>query len=350
MNQINRTTTRHPVVRVASIFAAPVMLDKHASVEKACRLIRQAASNGAELVVFPESFIPGFPVWTAYRKPIDGHVFFTRFAANSLRIDGPEMRRIAGAAEASKIFVSLGFSEVAAVSAGCLWNSNVLIGDDGALLNHHRKIVPTFYEKLVWASGDGAGLTVCDTRLGRIGSLICGENNNTLARFTLIAQGEQIHTASFPSVWPFRNPLRNASCYDLAQANRIRISAHCFEGKVFSIVSSSYLDEESIAVLADMDEESDQILRASPRANSMIIGPEGDIISEGPTDSEMIVYGELDLERAIELKQHHDLAGYYNRFDIFGLSVNRKRLTPVHLYSDQPVGEDELPAQEPDVV
>lgn len=334
MNARETLDTVHPNVRAASVFAAPVMLDKDATVDKACRLIEEAAGNGAELVVFPESFIPGFPVWTAIRKPVDGHEFFKRFALNSLTINGSEIRRISAVARDCKIFVSMGFSERSTVSSGCLWNTNILIGDDGRILNHHRKIMPTFYEKLVWASGDGAGLKVCDTRIGRVGSLICGENNNTLARYAMIAQGEQIHTACFPSIWPFRNPLQNVRSYDLSAANRIRVSAHCFEGKVFSIVSSSFLDEDSIAVLADGDEEAEKMLRATPRANSIIIGPEGDVIAEGGVDKEAIIYGDLDLERAIELKQHHDLVGYYNRFDIFQVHLNRKRLQPIHEHSD----------------
>lgn len=329
----------HPNVVVASVFASPVMLDKAATVDKACKLIAEAATGGAQFVVFPESFIPGFPVWSAYRKPVDGHEMFTQFAMNSMTVTGPEMRRISETAARSKIFVSMGFSEASTISAGCLWNSNVLIGDDGKLLNHHRKIMPTFYEKLVWAAGDGAGLKVCDTSIGRIGSLICGENNNTLARYSMIAQGEQIHTASFPSIWPFRNPLSNSKPYDLARANKIRVSAHCFEGKVFSIVSSSFLDEESIAAISDYDEDAEKIVRATPRAEAVIIGPEGDIIAESGADKECIIYGELDLKRAVELKQHHDLAGYYNRFDIFNVSLNQRRLTPINAYADFTVGQ-----------
>ena len=327
---MTNATTTHEAVTVASVFAAPVMLDKAATILKACNLIKQAAEGGAQLVVFPESFVPGFPIWTSYRKPVDNHEFFTRFALNSLAVPSPEIRQIAEAAAVNKIFVSLGFSEVSTVSAGCLWNSNILFGDDGSILNHHRKLVPTFYEKLVWASGDGAGLKVCNTRIGRIGSLICGENNNTLARFSLIAQGEQIHTASFPSVWPFRNPLGQQKAYDLREANRIRVSAHCLEGKVFSIVSSSYLDEASLTILADGDETAMALLMATPRASSFIVGPEGDVIAESSVEEETIIYGELDLIRAIELKQHHDLAGYYKRFDVFDFSVDRKRHQPMH--------------------
>ena len=331
MSAESREGIIHPNVRAAGVFAAPIMLDKDATIEKTCSLIREAAGGGAELVVFPESFVPGFPVWTAFRRPVDGHEMFTRFALSSISAVGPEMRRVRDAAAANRIFVSLGFSEVSTISSGCLWNSNVLIDDEGEIINHHRKIMPTFYEKLTWASGDGAGLNVVDTRIGRIGSLICGENNNTLARYSLIAQGEQIHTASFPAVWPFRNPVANARPYDLTESIRIRVSAHCFEGKVFSVVSSSFLDEDSISVMAGGDADAERILRATPPASAMIIGPEGDVLAEHPNDKEGIIYADLDLERAIELKQHHDLAGYYNRFDIFGFSLNQKRLKPVEI-------------------
>lgn len=345
MNDMNYTRTVHPTVRAAGVFAAPIMFDKDATTSKTCALIKEAAEGGAELVVFPESFVPGFPVWTAFRRPVDGHQLFKRFAQSSISVSGPEMQRVRDAAAQHRIFVSFGFSELSAISSGCLWNSNVLIGDDGEILNHHRKIMPTFYEKLTWASGDGAGLRVVDTRIGKIGSLICGENNNTLARYSLISQGEQIHTASFPAVWPFRNPLTNSRPYDLSEAIRIRVSGHCFEAKVFSVVSASYLDEESIAAIADGDEEAEKILRATPAACAMIIGPEGDVLAELPNDKEGIAYADLDLERAIELKQHHDLVGYYNRFDIFGFSLNQKRLEPVEIVDGpQPVVETEDPA------
>lgn len=334
MNYDNHERIVHPTVRAAGVFASPIMLDKDATVEKTCVLIREAARNGAQLVVFPESFIPGFPVWAAYQCPIDGHAMFRRFALSSISCNGVEMRRIRNVAADSRIFVSLGFSEVSTVSSGCLWNSNVLIDDQGEIINHHRKIMPTFYEKMIWACGDGAGLNVVNTPLGRIGSLICGENNNTLARYALIAQGEQIHTASFPAVWPFRNPVANARPYDLTEAIRIRVSAHCFEGKVFSVVSSSFLDEESISILVNNNAEAESVLRATPPASAMIVGPEGDLLAEHPNDREGIVYADLDLERAIELKQHHDLAGYYNRFDIFGFTLNQERLSPVEIKNE----------------
>ena len=182
--------------------------------------------------------MPGFPVWASVQAPIKNHEYFKTFAANSIEVPGPETQQLCDAAREHGIFVSIGISERSPASVGCLWNSNLLIGADGAILTHHRKLVPTFYEKLIWANGDGEGLVVRDTEIGKLGMLICGENTNPLARYSLIAQGEQIHISSYPPVWPTRPP-NEPGRYDLAAAIRIRAGAHSFEGKVFNIVSSA---------------------------------------------------------------------------------------------------------------
>lgn len=321
-------------VTVAAVHAASVPFDARAGAEKACTLIAEAASNGAQLIGFPESFLPVFPLWNALLRPIDGHDFFRRMANSSISVSGTELAMIADSAATHGIFVSLGFSEVSPDSAGCLWNSNVLIGDDGRLLNHHRKLVPTFYEKLTWSAGDGAGLRVNQTRIGRIGGLICGENNNTLARYTLMAQDEQIHTASYPPVWPFRNPLGSAS-YDLPAAIRLRAGAHSFEAKVYTVVSAGLLDEATIEAVTGGDQEAERILRASPRTAAMITGPSGEVLAEGSVDREDIVYATVDPADLVEHKQHHDMAGYYNRLDVFELHVDRTRRRPVIFGTDR---------------
>jgi len=326
---------------VTAVHAASVTLDKAATTAKACRLIEQAASAGSRFVVFPESFLPGFPLWNALIRPIDGHAMFRRFAENSIRIDGTELREIADAAARHRIIVSIGISEVSAHSEGCLWNSNILISERGELLNHHRKLVPTFYEKLSWSAGDGAGLQVVATNIGRIGSLICGENNNPLSRYTLMAQGEQIHTANYPPVWPFRNPL-GAARYDLSDAIRVRAAAHSFEAKTFTIVSAGFLDEASLAVLADGDEESEAILKACPRSCSMIVGPDGSLRSELRSEEEGMVHAEIDVSEVLEHKQHHDMAGYYNRMDIYALHVQRARPRPAYFSDDLSLGEESV--------
>ncbi len=318
----------YPKYRVAAAHVAPVFLDVDASVAKACSIIDEAARNGAQLVAFPETFIPAFPVWSALRAPIHNHELFGRLAANSIEVPGPELARVCAAARTAGIFVSLGFNEGTTASVGCLWNSNVLIGDDGSVLNHHRKLVPTYYEKLTWANGDGAGLVVSDTRLGRVGMLICGENTNPLARFTLIAQGQQVHISSYPPIWPTRDPEEGGN-YDLANAIRIRAAAHSFEGKCFNLVASGFMGRDMRDALAGLGDDAARILDNSPRSVSMIIDPTGAQVGDSLCDSEGLLYADIDLSACVEPKQFHDLAGQYNRFDIFKLTVDRSANRPI---------------------
>jgi nitrilase len=158
---------RHQKVTVGAAHVAPVYLNAQATVEKACRLIAEAASGGADLIAFPESFVPGFPVWPSVSPPIRNHSLFELFVSQSIRVPGPEVFQICQAARAAQIIVSIGISESTSVSVGCIWNTNLLIGRDGSILNHHRKLVPTFFEKLIWANGDGSGLRVVETDAGR---------------------------------------------------------------------------------------------------------------------------------------------------------------------------------------
>jgi aliphatic nitrilase len=298
------------------------------TVAKACSLIEEAARHGAALVAFPETYIPAFPLWSAVAAPIHNHEWFARLAAAAPRCPGPELERISAAARRHGVVVSMGFNEGTADSVGCLWNANVLIGEDGAILNHHRKLVPTFWEKLTWANGDGAGLRVRETRLGRIGMLICGENTNPLARYTLMAQGEQVHVSTYPPVWPTRDP-RGGGNYDLASAIRIRAGAHSFEAKAFNIVASGFLDGPMREELAALGTEAVRVLEESPRAVSVVIGPTGDPVSETLADHEGLLYADIDTRACVEPKQFHDVVGYYNRFDVFQLTVDRTRQRPL---------------------
>ena len=195
---------------------------------------------------------------------------------------------------------------------------------------------------LIWANGDGAGLRVSDTPIGKIGMLICGENTNPLARYSLIAQGEQIHISSYPPVWPTR-PSNEPGRYDLASAIRIRAGAHSFEGKVFNIVSSAFLDKSTLEALREIDREA--LAKRSNKARRpcpMVLGPSGEVISDTLCESEGLLYQDIDISQCVEPKQFHDIVGYYNRFDVFDLTVTRKRLTPI-VFSDEG-DESPLPA------
>ena len=322
----------YPCYKVAAAHVAPVFLDLAATVDKTCSLIREAAGNGAQLIVFPETHIPGFPIWCSLQAPIYNHDFFCSLAAHAPLVDGPELAAVGETARECGIFVSLGFNEGSEISGGCIWNANVLIDDSGQILCHHRKIVPTYYEKLVWAPGDGAGLQVCETRLGKVGMLICGENTNPLARYTMLAQGEQVHLSTYPPVWPMHDP-DTAQNYDLEQAILIRAGAHSFEGKVFNIVASGFLDPATVDRLSSCGADARRILEGSPRGISVVIGPNGSPVSETLREEEGLLYAEVDLALCVGPKQIHDVVGGYNRFDIFELTVNRTANRPIQFTS-----------------
>jgi aliphatic nitrilase len=199
---------------------------------------------------------------------------------------------------------------------GTLYNSLLFIDDAGEVIGVHRKLVPTWAEKLTWAGGDGSSLRVYDTSIGRLGGLACGENTNTLARFALLAQGENIHTANYISL-----PTAPAD-YDMVEAIKVRAAAHSFEGKVFTVVACSAITPEIVDAVAH-DDESRAMLERKHSAFSGIFGPDGRLISEPLIDDEGIVYADIDLNKCIQPKQMHDIIGHYNRFDVFQLHVNR---------------------------
>ena len=323
----------YPRFKAAACHVSSVFLDSSATVDKATSLIHEAARAGASLVAFPESFVPGFPVWAALRAPIHNHDFFRALAKEALRIDSEEMHRLRVAARSAGVHVSIGFTEGTDASVGCIWNSNVLIGSDGAILNHHRKLVPTFYEKLIWANGDARGLKVVPTPVGRVGMLICGENTNPLARFALMAEGETVHISTYPPFWPTRPPTESKA-YDLRRAIEIRAGAHAFEAKVFNIVSSAFADKALIDAIGQNDRAAIEVMERSPRSVSMVLDPTGTPIGKAISDEEGIVYAEIDTSLSVEPKQFHDVVGYYNRFDIFDLRVDRSKRDPVRFHDE----------------
>jgi nitrilase len=183
--------------------------------------------------------------------------------------------------------------------------------------------VPTWAEKLTWANGDASALRVHETSVGPLGSLACGENTNTLARFSLLSQGELVHVASYIAL-PVAPP-----DYDMAEAIRLRAAAHSFEGKVFTVVSCSTVSEEIVSAMSATHPKARETLARRNSAFSAILGPDGRVIGEPLIDVEGIVYAEIDLSRCIQPRQMHDITGHYNRFDIFDLRVNRRALAPV---------------------
>ncbi|GAA6034446.1 hypothetical protein JCM8097_002729 [Rhodosporidiobolus ruineniae] len=332
-----------PTVRVAACNVAPVYLDTAATVKKVIRLIKETAEGGADLVVFPETYVPGFPLWSALASPILNHDLFCQLAEQSIFVDGPEVDEIRAACAQHKVFASVGFNERSRTSLGCIWNAQILISDQGTILNHHRKIAPTFYEKLSWAPGDGSGLNVVDTRLGRIGGLICGENGNPLARFTLASQGEQLHISSWPPTFPTRPP-GDASGFNLMEATKIRVQALSFEGKCFSVACSSFMDKAMRDYLVERDPSCADLLDHFTQSGSFFVNSAGSLIGDEIVAKEGVIYCDMDLSKCVEPKQMHDFVGGYNRFDIFNLQVNRTRQQPVTFQDTSPLSSIPAPA------
>lgn len=330
-----------PRFKAAAVQASPVFLDTDATVEKVIRLIGEAAANGAQLVAFPEVFVAGYPYWSWIANPIEGSPWFERLVRSAIEIPGPEITKIAQAAARNKINVVIGVNERNRRSIGTIYNTIVTIADDGRILGRHRKLVPTWAEKLTWAPGDGSALRVHDTSIGPLGALACGENTNTLARFALLAQGELVHVASYIAL-PVAPP-----DYDMADAIKVRAAAHSFEGKVFTIVSCSTISEEIIRAMETLNPKAPELLMRRNSAFSGFLGPDGRVIGEPLIDEDGIAYADIDLSKCIQPRQMHDITGHYNRFDVFDLRVNRRPLQAAR-FEDLPATEfpaPEMPAE-----
>lgn len=326
-----------PKFTAAAVQASPVYLDAGATVEKAAALIAEAAEKGARLVVFPEVFVPGYPYWNWITDPVTGSAWFDKLVRASVFADGPEVAVVQAAAKASDCYVVLGLNERSPVSLGALYNTLLFIGPDGAVIGKHRKLVPTWAEKLTWTGGDGSSLKVYDTAIGPLGGLACGENTNTLARFALLAQGELVHTASYISL-PVAPP-----DYDMAEAIKLRGMSHSFEGKVFTVVSTSTVSDEIIRAMEGIRPDARVLLERKSSAYSGVIGPDGREVVPGLIDDEGIVYAEIDLGRCIQPKQMHDITGHYNRFDVFRLHVDQ---TPQAALTTASSGPERRPRHE----
>ncbi|ORX07533.1 carbon-nitrogen hydrolase family protein [Mycolicibacillus trivialis] len=325
-----------PSVRVAAVQAAPVFLDVPATLDKIDGLVGEATAGGAELVVFGESFLAGFPIWNGVLAPIDQYDFHERLVGSAITVPGPECERLGAIARAHSVVLSVGVNERNPASLGQVWNANLVFDRTGRLVNHRRKLVATWYERLTWSPGDAHDLRPVELGGWQLGALICGENTNTLARFALLAQGERLHLATYPPAWPFDGRTETYE-YDLPANIRLRAAAHAFEGKVFVVVAATTLDDTALRQVARDDPRIEQALRATAPA-SMILGPDGRLVA-GPLTEDGILHAELDLQREVVAKQAHDIVGTYNRSDIFRLSVDMRRrsiLDPHDRVDDDP--------------
>jgi len=318
-----------PKFKAAAVQTAPVFLDTDATIEKACRFIHEAADNGAQLVAFPEVFVSAYPYWSWVMNPVEASPWFEKLVLSAIEVPGPEIQKVAQTARQRGVNVVIGVNERNPNSFATIYNTLVTINHEGRIIGRHRKLVPTWAEKLTWAPGDASSMRVHKTNIGPLGSLACGENTNTLARFSLLAQGEMIHTANYIAL-----PVAPKD-YDMAEAIRLRAAAHCFEGKVFTVVSCSTISEEIVELMSATHPEARELLARKNSAFSGTIGPDGRTVGEALIDDEGIAYADIDLNRCIQPRQMHDITGHYNRFDVFDLKVNRRALSAATFTNDQ---------------
>jgi len=300
----------YPKFKVAAVQAAPVFLDREKTTEKAGRLIRAAGGEGAKVIGFPECFIPGFPHWFDFRLARECKGFIKELFKNAVEIPGPVTDSLCQAAKDAHATVVMGLNERDPGSMGTLYNTQLFIGADGRILGKHRKLVPTWTERLVHAGGDASTLKVFPSEMAPVSGLICGENTNSFYRMTLLLQGERIHVASWPA-FPGRSR---------QDAIEIRTRNYAFEGRCFVISSTGVFSDEMRDLLCVTDEQKSKTFGTG--AFSSIIGPTGDYLAGPDTGGEKILYAEVDPEIIIGEKISHDLTGHYNRFDLFTLLVD----------------------------
>ena len=301
-------------LRVAAVQAAPVFLDRAATVEKACQLIAEAARAGARLVVFPEAFIPGYPDWV-WAVPAGEESLLNRLyaelLAQSVEIPGPDTERLCRAARLAGVTVVMGLSERNSEASGAsLFNSLLYIDAQGQILGKHRKLVPTGGERLVWAQGDGSTLGVYDTPFGKLGGLICWENYMPLARYSLYAWGIQIYAAA---TWDRGEPW-------LATLRHI-----AREGRVLVISCGMALRKSDLPDRLGLKERyysgAEQWINTG---DSAIVGPDGEYLAGPLREQEGILYADVDPAALTGSKWMMDAAGHYARPDVFALTVHTR--------------------------
>jgi nitrilase len=312
------------MVRIAAAQATPRFLDRDATIEKACTLIAQAGDAGAKLVVFPESFVPGYPDWVWIVPAGRGAVMSKlhgRLLANAVTVPGAATERIAAAARRAKTLVAIGVTERNDEASGAtMYNTLLVFDENGQIVGRHRKLVPTGGERLVWAQGDASGLRVHETSIGRIGGLICWENYMPLARYALYAAGVQIYVAP---TWDHGD----------GWLSTLRHIAR--EGRTFVVGCSIAIRRSDMGEIADLYDTREWV---NP-GGSAIIDPKGNVIAGPVNEREEILYAEIDLESARGAKWDLDTAGHYARPDIFELTIDRE---PHAMLTD---GKTRRPAQ-----
>lgn len=323
------------IVVVAAVQAAPIYMNLERSLARAVELIAEAARRRSQLVVFPESWLPGYPAWLDTCRDVArwDHPpmkrLYSQLMDNSVTVPGPVTEELGEAARRHNLTLVMGVHERVNTGAGrgTIYNSILTFGPTGELLNVHRKLVPTFNERLIWGAGDGRGLKTVETPVGKIGGLICWEHWMPHARQALHIGGEDIHVALWPSV---------------KEMHQIASRHYAFEGRCFVVAAGSIMRRSDLpAELELADDENGEDNELILNGGSAVIGPDGQYVAGPAFGSEVIILARINLERIREESMVLDVTGHFNRPDIFDfrLKESDSRKDSIHLV---PAASDEM--------
>jgi aliphatic nitrilase len=297
------------IVRAAAVQLAPVLYSRAGTLEKVLGAIADAAADGAQIVVFPETIMPYYPYFSFVTPPAAMGAEHLRLYDQAVVVPGPETAAVAEAARTLGVVVLLGVTER---DAGTLYNAQLLFDATGELVLKRRKITPTYHERMVWGQGDGSGLRVVDTRVGRVGALACWEHYNPLARYALMAQHEEIHCSQFPG---------SLVGQIFADQMEVTIRHHALESAAFVINATAWLTNEQIAT----------VVPEGPLQNALrggcctaIVSPEGRHLAPPLTEGEGILMADLDLALVTKRKRMMDSVGHYARPELLSLLVDSR--------------------------
>jgi nitrilase len=304
------------VVRAAAVQLSPVLYSRDGTVEKVVQKIAELGRSGVQFATFPETIVPYYPYFSFVQRPFEMGAEQLRLLDQAVTIPSDATHAIADAAREAGMVVSIGVNER---DGGSLFNAQLLFDADGSLIQRRRKITPTYHERMIWGQGDGSGLRAVDSAVGRIGQLACWEHYNPLARYALIADGEQIHSAMFPG--SFGGPL-------FAEQTEISVRNHALESGSFVVNATAWLDADQQAqIMADTGTPIGPISGGSFTA---IVSPLGELLGEPLRSGEGAVIADLDFALIDQRKSKMDASGHYGRPELLSLLVDRTPASYLH--------------------